>query len=51
MVKQTVQLLKKSTQRRDGRATFDTCCELIKVYRTHHQPIAASGKTHQNTQD
>jgi hypothetical protein len=30
-VKQTVQLTRKGTQRRDSRATFDTCCGLVKV--------------------
>jgi hypothetical protein len=30
-VKQTVQLSRKSTQRRDDCAAFDTCCGLVKA--------------------
>jgi hypothetical protein len=50
-VKQIVQLLIKSTQRRDSHAVFNTCCGLVKVYITHHQPTAASGKARQYSQD
>jgi hypothetical protein len=39
--------LEKGTQRRDSRAAIDTCCVLINVYRTHHQPSVASGETYQ----
>jgi hypothetical protein len=49
-VKQTVRLLIKSTQRRDGRATFNKYCRLVNVYRIHHQPTAASGKAYQGSQ-
>jgi hypothetical protein len=47
MVKQTVKPFsfpEKGVQRRDNLAAIDTCCGLVKVYRTHHQPIAAPGK-------
>jgi hypothetical protein len=38
----------KGTQRRDSRATIDTCCGLVNVYQTHHQPSVTSGETCQN---
>jgi hypothetical protein len=50
-IEQTVQLLRKGTQRCDDRTAFDTCCELIKVCRTYHQPTAASGKACQGNQN
>jgi hypothetical protein len=50
-VKQTVQLVRKSTHRRDSHAVFNTCCGLVKVYITHHQPTAALGKARQYSQD
>jgi hypothetical protein len=51
VVKQIIQLSRKSAQRCDGRAAFNTCSRLIKVYETYHQPTAASGKTRQGSQD
>jgi hypothetical protein len=50
-VKQTIQLPRESTQRRDSHIVFNTCYGLIKVYSTYHQPTAASGKAHQGRQD
>jgi hypothetical protein len=45
-VKQIVQLFRKKVHKRcDGRATLDTCCRLINVYQTHHQPSVASGRS------
>jgi hypothetical protein len=41
----------KGTQRCDGCASINTCCGLVNVYRAHHQPSAASGKTCQKTED
>jgi hypothetical protein len=43
--------LEKGTQRHDSRATGDTCCRLINIYRTHHQPSVISGETYQEIED
>jgi hypothetical protein len=37
----------KGIQRCDGCAAVNTCCGLISVYQTHHQPIVTSSKTYQ----
>jgi hypothetical protein len=51
-VKQTVQLLsKKCAEMRQLCSFGHVYCRLVKVYRTHHQPVAALGKGHQETQD
>jgi hypothetical protein len=43
--------LEKGTQRRDGRATCDTCCGLVSVYQTHQQHSVTLGETYQKIED
>jgi hypothetical protein len=49
-VKQTVQFFR-GTQRHNGRAAIDTCCGLVNVHRTHHQPSVTSDETYQKIED
>jgi hypothetical protein len=46
-VKQTIQLFRKRYTKRDGHAAVDTCCGLVNMYQTHHQPSVISGETYQ----
>jgi hypothetical protein len=42
---------RKAHRRRDSHAADDTCCGLINMYRTHHQPSVTSGETYQKIED
>jgi hypothetical protein len=47
-----IQTVKKTgTQRRDSCASIHVYFRLVNVYRTHHQPSAAWGKTYQKIED